>query len=186
VRRAKPTVMIGATGQPNTFNEALVRPMLEFTERPIVMPLSNPTSRAEATPTEILAWTDGRALIASGSPFDPVVHDGVTHNIAQCNNIYIFPAMGLGVGAVNARRVSEDMFLACAYALAKESPARGGLHNPLLPPLTQIREVSKRTAKAIALAAQKDGTADVVSEEEVVARIECKMWEPEYPRYRPI
>jgi len=186
VRRAKPTVMIGATGHANTFNEALIRPMLEFTENPVIMPLSNPTSRAEATPAEILEWTDGRALIASGSPFEPVVYEGETRVIAQCNNIYIFPAMGLGVGAVNARRVSEGMFLACAYALAKESPARDGLHNPLLPALPQIREVSKRTAKAIALAAQKDGTADVVSEEEVVARIECKMWEPEYPRYRPV
>lgn len=186
VKRARPTVMIGATGHPNTFTEALVRPMLQFTERPIVMPLSNPTSRAEATPKELLEWTDGKALIASGSPFDPVEYEGVVHNIAQCNNIYIFPAMGLGVGAVNARRVSENMFLACAYALAEESPAREGLELPLLPPLPQIREVSKRTAKAIALAAQEDGTADMVSEEEVVARIECKMWEPEYPRYRPV
>jgi malate dehydrogenase (oxaloacetate-decarboxylating) len=186
VRRAKPTVMIGATGSPNTFSEALVRPMLEFTERPVIMPLSNPTSRAEATPAEILEWTDGRALIASGSPFDPVEVDGVVHHIAQCNNIYIFPAMGLGVCAVNARRVSEKMFIACAEALAKESPALAGLDRPLLPPLPSIREVSKRTAKAIALAAQADGTADMVSEDEVVARIECKMWEPEYARYRPV
>ena len=186
VRRARPTVLIGATGQPNTFTEELVRPMLEFTERPVVMPLSNPTSRAEATPTQILDWTDGRALVASGSPFDPVVRDGVVHRIAQCNNVYVFPAMGLGISAVNARRVSENMFLACAQALAEESPAIGDLSQPLLPPLPRIREVTRLTAKAVALAAEEDGTADIVSMEELDARIDCQMWEPKYERYRPV
>ena len=186
VHHARPTVLIGATGQPGTFTEELVRPLLGFNDRPVVMSLSNPTLRAEATPAEILDWTDGRALVASGSPFAPVHRDGVVHQVSQCNNIYVFPAMGLGICAVNARRVSEDMFLACAYALAEESPAILDLEQPLLPRLPQIREVTMRTAKAIALAAQADGTADIVPEEELDERLHRQMWEPEYERYRPI
>ncbi|MBL4770098.1 MAG: NAD-dependent malic enzyme, partial [Planctomycetes bacterium] len=113
-QRANPTVMIGATGRANTNSKALVRPMLAFTDHPVVMPLSNPTSRAEATPTLILEWTDGRALIATGSPFEPVERNGVLHRIRPVPQRLRLPHHGPGVGSVNARRVSESMFLACA------------------------------------------------------------------------
>lgn len=185
IANARPTVMIGTTGQPGTFTEELVRPLLEFTDRPVILPLSNPTSRAEATPAELLAWTDGRALVATGSPFDAVDFEGQERTIAQCNNVYIFPAMGLAVSSVNARRISERMFLAAARALAKHSPAIDDPTAALLPPLTKIREVSRSVAKAIALAAQEDGTADRLSQEDVDEKIECEMWEPAYQELVP-
>jgi malate dehydrogenase (oxaloacetate-decarboxylating) len=185
IAAARPTVMIGATGQPDTFTEELVRPLLEFTDRPVIMPLSNPTSRSEATPEQLLHWTDGRALVATGSPFEPVDHDGVRRRIAQCNNVYIFPAMGLGITAVNARRVSEGMFLAAARALAELSPAIEDPNAALLPPLTSIREASRRVAVAVALAAQADGTADLLSEEDLQAKITDAMWEPAYRELVP-
>ncbi len=118
MRNARPTILIGASGQPGTFTEEIVRAMAEHAERPIIFPLSNPTSRAEATPADLIAWTDGRALIATGSPFDDVEYGGRRFPIAQCNNSYIFPGLGLGVRAVGARRVSDAMFMAAARALA--------------------------------------------------------------------
>ena len=118
VRNVRPTILIGASGQPGTFTEAIVRAMAEHVDRPIIFPLSNPTSRAEATPADLIAWTDGRALIATGSPFDDVSYGGRRFPIAQCNNSYIFPGLGLGVLAVGARRVTDAMFMAAARALA--------------------------------------------------------------------
>jgi malate dehydrogenase (oxaloacetate-decarboxylating) len=149
------------------------------------MPLSNPTSRAEAVPADLLEWTDGRALIATGSPFDPVDYEGKTRRIAQCNNVYIFPAMGLGVLAVNARRVTDSMFLAAARALAEMSPALEDLSAPLLPRLTRIREVSDHIAHAVARCAQEEGIADLVSGSELKSRITATRWSPCYREYIP-
>ena len=133
VRNAQPTMLIGVSGQPGTFTEAIVRSMAEHAERPIIFPLSNPTSRSEALPSDLLAWTGGRALIATGSPFDDLSYGGHTFPIAQCNNSYIFPGLGLGVLAVKARRVSDAMVMAAARALAECSPSRGNSAGALLP-----------------------------------------------------
>ena len=142
VRHARPTILIGVSGQPGVFTEEIVRTMAGLVDRPIIFPLSNPTSRSEASPTDLLAWTDGRALIATGSPFDDVTHDGRRYPIAQCNNSYIFPGVGLGVLAVKARRVNDAMLMAAARALASCSPARNDPSASLLPPLTESRAVS--------------------------------------------
>jgi malate dehydrogenase (oxaloacetate-decarboxylating) len=180
VRNARPTVLVGVTGQAGAFTEDVVRQMARHAERPIIFPLSNPTSRAEATPADLLRWTDGRAIIATGSPFDPVQHAGVTHAIAQCNNSYVFPAMGLGVLASRARRVTEGMFNVAAVALQDTSPALSDATASLLPPLTDIRRVARHIAKAVAVQAIKDGVADALSSDELDQRINETMWTPQY------
>jgi malate dehydrogenase (oxaloacetate-decarboxylating) len=180
VRNAKPTVMIGATGQSGVFTESVVREMARHTKIPVIFPLSNPTSRVEAIPSDIIAWTDGRAIIATGSPFDSVEHDGVTHVISQCNNSYIFPAIGLAVLAVKASRVTEGMFMAAALALRDESPALNDSTAPLLPPLSEIRSVTGRIAMAVAIAAQRDGVASLKEADLVKKRLAENMWDPAY------
>ena len=180
VRNARPTAIIGATGQPNTFTKEIVTLMAGRTERPIFMPLSNPTSKSEATPADLLEWTAGKALIATGSPFDPVQSGGRLHTISQANNVYIFPAVGLGVLAANAVRVTEGMFLAAALALGEASPAKGDPDAPLLPPLNEIRSLAKTIALAVAKQARDEGIADRVTDAELEARIEDHMWEPVY------
>ncbi|MCG8585566.1 MAG: oxaloacetate-decarboxylating malate dehydrogenase, partial [Pirellulales bacterium] len=183
IRHAKPTVLVGATGQPGAFTEEIVREMASHCERPAIFPLSNPTSRAEATPADLLEWTDGRAIVATGSPFDPVVHDGVTHEIAQCNNSYIFPAMGTAILASRARRVTDEMFMAAAIALKECSPALKTPHASLLPALSDIRTVACRIAVAVARQAQGQGVADATSEEELQRRIDETIWTPNYVPY---
>tara|TARA_R110002095_G_scaffold213518_2_gene204268 strand:- start:2486 stop:4156 length:1671 start_codon:yes stop_codon:yes gene_type:complete len=180
VRNSKPGVLIGATGQPGAFSEAIIREMAKHVERPVIFPLSNPTSRAEATPADLLNWTHGKAVIATGSPFDPVEHNGVTHVIAQCNNSYIFPAMGLGILASRARRVTDSMFVAAAAALKETSPALKDPTASLLPSLTIIREVGQKIARAVVEAAIEAGVADSITPEEIDERIEETMWKPEY------
>lgn len=180
VRNAKPTVLIGATGQPGAFTEQDVREMAKHAQRPIIFPLSNPTSRTEATPADLLKWTDGKAVVATGSPFAPVTYDGVEHTIAQCNNSYIFPAMGLGILASRARRVTDRMFMSAAVALQEKSPAIENVHASLLPALRDIREVSRHIATAVALQAQREGVAEETSPEILQQRIDTTMWSPEY------
>ena len=182
VRNARPTVLIGVTGQAGTFTEPIIREMAAHTDRPIILPLSNPTSRAEAKPADLLKWTDGRALIATGSPFDPVEHKGRTHVIAQCNNSYIFPAIGLAVLAVRARRVTDEMFMVAATALKEMSPALDNPQASLLPPLRDIRSVSLHIARAVATEAQREGVADPCPPEELDERLDRTMWKPEYRR----
>ena len=148
--------------------------MARHVERPIVFPLSNPTIKCEATPKCLLAWTDGRALIATGSPFDQVTVNGQTVSIGQCNNSFIFPGVGLGVLASKARRVSNEMFLAAALALAELSPALEDARQPLFPPLERVREVSKRVALAVAVEAQRSGLAKKTSLDELERCIVAK------------
>jgi malate dehydrogenase (oxaloacetate-decarboxylating) len=181
VENARPSVMIGVTGVPGLFTEDVVRAMAATTDHPIIMPLSNPTSRAEATAADVIEWTDGRALVATGSPFDPVVRDGVTHVIAQSNNSYIFPGVGLGVCAVSARRVSDEMFMAAAHALADsvEGHERG---DPVLPPLGRIRQVSRAIAIAVGKQAQAQGLAEP-SETPVDDLVDRATWQPQYRPY---
>ena len=134
VRNAHPSVLIGVSGQPGLFTEEIIREMARGTERPIVFPLSNPTSRSEARPADVIAWTDGRAIVATGSPFAPVEHGGRTHVISQNNNAYIFPGIGLGVVAAHARRVTDNMMMAAALALSGIAPAATETGMPILPP----------------------------------------------------
>jgi len=180
VHNAKPTVMIGATGQAGVFSESVVREMALHTEVPVIFPLSNPTSRAEARPADIIEWTQGRAIVATGSPFGPVVRDGDTHVISQCNNSYVFPAIGLAVLAVKAKRVTERMFMAAALALKDASPAVQDPREPLLPPLGKIRDVTRGIALAVSRAAQEDGVAENMGDAELESRIDASMWTPAY------
>ncbi|RCV89141.1 NAD-dependent malic enzyme [Billgrantia montanilacus] len=183
-RRVKPTVMIGVCGQKGIFTEEVVRAMHAGCERPLIMPLSNPTSRAEATPWDVLNWTDGQALVATGSPFQPVVYDGETYPIAQCNNAYIFPGIGLGVVASGARRVTDAMLMAASRALAREAPLVKDGEGALLPALSQIRELSKAIAFDVAAQAQGEGVALKTDGIKLRQAIERSSWEPEYRRYR--
>jgi malate dehydrogenase (oxaloacetate-decarboxylating) len=160
VMNARPTILIGTSGQPGTFTEEIVRAIGPYAERPIIFPLSNPTSRSEATPADLIAWTGGRALIATGSPFETVSYGGRRYPIAQFNSSYIFPGLGLGVLASGARRVSDAMFMAAARALADYSMASRDPAAPLLPPLAESRQVSRAIALAVAAAAQREGLAE--------------------------
>jgi len=180
VRHAKPTVLVGVSGQPGLFTEEIVRAMAGGTRRPIIFPLSNPTSRIEATPSDLIAWTDGRALIATGSPFEPVDYGGRSYPVAQCNNSYIFPGMGLGILAAGARRVSDQMFMAAGEALAACPPASQDREAPLLAPLSQVREISRAIALAVASQAQSEGLAEKTTPEELRKRIEATFWKPAY------
>jgi malate dehydrogenase (oxaloacetate-decarboxylating) len=179
IRNAKPTALIGVTGVPGLFTEEVVRAMLAGNDQPIIMPLSNPTSRAEATAPDVLAWTDGKALVATGSPFTPVSLNGVTYTIAQSNNSYIFPGVGLGVRAVRSRRVSEEMMMAAAHALAAAVDAKEP-GDSLLPPLADVRSVSRKIALAVAAVAQQQGHAEPSTAEELEAAVDAAMWQPEY------
>ena len=183
VHNAKPTVLVGATGQAGVFTEEIVRKMARHTDRPIIFPLSNPTSRAEATPTDLLKWTDGRAIVATGSPFEPVEYNGQSHTIAQCNNSYIFPAMGTGILASQANRVTDRMFMAAAIALKECSPALKDPNASLLPALDDIREVSRHIALAVAREAQQQDVAQKTSDTDLVHRIDETMWTPAYTSY---
>jgi malate dehydrogenase (oxaloacetate-decarboxylating) len=162
------------------FTEEIVRELAGKTERPIIFPLSNPTSRAEAHPAELDAWTDGRALVATGSPFAPLHRDGVQRPIAQCNNAYIFPAMGLAVTAAQATRVTNEMMRSAAAALGDASPALVDPTRPLLPAWSDIPEIALRIAHAVALQAVVDGVAPKRSHEELAARIADVRWTPVY------
>jgi malate dehydrogenase (oxaloacetate-decarboxylating) len=181
VNNGRPSILIGVSGQPGLFTEDIVRAMAAEAERPIIFPLSNPTSRAEAVPEDLIQWTDGKALIATGSPFDPVTHNGTTYKIGQSNNTYIFPAMGLGIIGAGATRVTDGMFMAAAEALAD---ATDGLDEPgasLLPAIADIRAVSRKIARAVALQAQVDGVAPQSSEDALDAALAEKYWTPAYP-----
>ena len=184
VANARATILIGLSGQPGLFTEPIVREMARHAPRPIILPLSNPTSRAEATPEDLLAWTDGRAIVATGGAFPDVVFRGRTIPIAQCNNSYVFPAMGLGVLASGARRVTDAMFMAAAEALSESSPVLRDADEPLLPRLRDIRDVTRHIARAIALQAQRDAVADAISPEELEARLTANFWIPAYPILR--
>jgi len=184
VANAHPTVLIGASGQTGAFSEAVVREMARQVDRPVIFPLSNPTERSEATPSDLVAWTDGRAVIGTGSPFPPVLRNGRSVPVDQTNNAYVYPGVGLGAIAVRARHISDTMFLAAARAFAELSPAKSPSHVNFLPPLVELPAVSFHVAMAVARQAQVDGSAPPSSEEELAAVIRAKMWNPAYATYR--
>jgi malate dehydrogenase (oxaloacetate-decarboxylating) len=186
VTNAKPTVLIGVSGQAGTFTEEAVRAMAAGVERPIIFPLSNPTSRAEAVPADLMIWTEGRALIGTGSPFPPVKRKGRYVPVDQTNNSYIFPGMGLGVLSARARRLTDGMFLAAAKCLAELSPARRGESGRLLPPVSRLRSVSLAIARAAAIQAMKEGVADPRDEALLESQIRANIWDPVYLPYRAL
>jgi malate dehydrogenase (oxaloacetate-decarboxylating) len=183
VRNARPTVLIGVSGQPGAFSETVVRAMAERNRRPVIFPLSNPTSRSEATPEDIEAWSEGRALIGTGSPFPPLLRDGRRFNVDQTNNSYIFPGVGLGAIAVKARHITDAMFVAAAKALAAASPAADNPADNLLPPVTALREVAFAVALATAIEAHKDGLTEGIETDQIEDAIRAKMWAPRYLHY---
>ena len=173
--------MIGLSTVGGAFSEPIVREMARKVERPIIFPLSNPTSKSEAKAEDLIRWTDGRALVASGSPFAPVSYGGRKIPIAQCNNIYIFPAMGLGVVASGARRVTEPMMLAAARALAGNSPALKDASASLLPPLTALRRGGcGDRGRGWQSRHRRDGVAPKLSEDELRQRVLKTQWTPAY------
>lgn len=173
-------ILIGLSTVGGAFSEKVVREMAWKVARPIIFPLSNPTSKSEATAEDLIRWTEGRALVATGSPFPPVDYHGRRIPIAQCNNVYIFPAMGLGVVASRARRVTDTMMLAAARTLAANSPALKDASASLLPPLTDLRRVAAEIAVAVGIAAQKDGVAVQIAEDELRERVAATQWTPGY------
>ena len=184
VRNARASVLIGVSGMPGVFTEEMIRRMALHAERPIIMPLSNPTSHAEVTPASAIEWTDGRAIVATGSPFPDVNYDGHLHRVGQANNVFVFPGMGLGVLTVGARRVSDRMFLAASKALASAVGADLVGAGQLYPSIADVRATSAAVAKAVAHQAVSEGLADPMPD--IDQRVEEEMWFPEYLPYRPI
>ncbi|GAA3900314.1 NAD-dependent malic enzyme [Gibbsiella dentisursi] len=184
VRHVHPTVLVGVSGQPGLFSEEIVKEMHRHCPRPIIMPLSNPTSRAEAAPQDLIAWTQGAALIATGSPFAPVFYQDELYDIAQCNNAYIFPGLGLGILAAKARRVTEGMLMAASHALAAHSPLVLTEQGGLLPPVAEIETLSRAIAFAVGRAAQQDDVAPTMSEDALRTAIEDMFWQAQYAPYK--
>lgn len=184
VKNAHPTVLIGTSGQPGVFTEEIVRHMSRNVERPVIFPLSNPTHRAEATPNDLIKWTNEKAIIGTGSPFSDVIKQNKTFRVDQTNNAYIFPGLGLGLIAVNAKLITDAMFMAAAKALADCSPAKMNKEGNLLPPLTAIRDVSFKVAMAVAKEAIHSGLADFDESQDLEKVIREMMWVPEYLPYR--
>ena len=180
---AKPTVLIGVSGQQGAFTEPAIRKMAENVERPVIFPISNPTTRSEATPEQLIAWTNGRAIVGTGSPFPPVAWNGRSIAIDQINNTYVFPGIGLGVLASGAGRVSDGMFMAAAKALAALSPAMADKNGRLLPPVCDLRKVAVAVAAAVANQAQAEGLAGRSAASSAEGQLREQVWEPEYQPY---
>ncbi|TQV88773.1 NAD-dependent malic enzyme [Aliikangiella coralliicola] len=184
VRESKPTILIGVSGVAGLMSEEVIKTMYASCPKPIVLPLSNPTSKVEALPSDVIEWTEGNAIVATGSPFDPVSYQDKSYPIAQCNNSYIFPGVGLGVIASGATRVTEEMFMTSSDALAACSPLVKGTGDTLLPDLCEIREVSRYIAVQVGLKAMEQGVATKVDREVLERAVEQSFWLPEYRDYR--
>jgi malate dehydrogenase (oxaloacetate-decarboxylating) len=182
VARTHPTVLIGTSGRAGAFTEAIVREMAAHAERPVILPMSNPTALSEAVPGDLIAWSSGRALVATGSPYTPVVYGGVHYEIGQANNALIFPGLGLGVIVCRARRVTGGMLLAAARAVADlvDISTPGA---PLLPRIADLRETSIVVAAAVAREAEAEDLTSVTLSSDLAGQLRALMWEP---RYRPV
>jgi malate dehydrogenase (oxaloacetate-decarboxylating) len=185
VKAVKPTVLVGTSGEPGTFTEEIIREMARHVSRPLVFPMSNPTSKSEATPADVIAWTDGRALVATGSPFDPVAWEGRTITIGQGNNVFIFPGVGLGVLVSEAREVADSLFAAAAERLAEEVGAEDLAAGSLFPAVRNIRRVTARIAEAVAREARDRDLGRRLSDQEVTRAVAEAMWEPAYLPLEP-
>ena len=180
---AKPTILIGVSGQPNLFPEQVIHAMSTVNERPIIFPLSNPVSQVEATPENIYEWSEGRAIVATGSPFAAVEYDGEKRTVSQCNNAYIFPGIGLGVVSARINRISDEMLLTAADTLAEWSNRTIKDKSALLPPLTELQALSKEMAFNVAKVAQMQNLCSPISDDDLRAVIEANFWKPEYREY---
>jgi malate dehydrogenase (oxaloacetate-decarboxylating) len=183
IQHAKPSVLIGVSGQAGAFTEEAVREMAKHTIRPVIFPLSNPTSRSEATPQNLMDWTEGRALISTGSPFEPVTVAGRKVHIAQTNNSYVFPGLALGIVASKARRVTDTMVKAAAQELVRQLPTQTDRQASLLPPIGDARRLGRSIAQAVGRQAILDGQAQVTGEDALDCEIEANIWEPVYVPY---
>jgi malic enzyme len=186
VEALKPTVLIGTSGTPGTITEPVVRAMAKGARRPIIFPLSNPTSKAEAIPADLIRWTEGRALVATGSPFSPVTYEGRTFHIGQGNNVYIFPGIGLGVLVSQAKAVIPAMFNAAAKALADFVSEDDLTASALYPPLSKLREVTASIACAVVTVARDSGVGESIPEERIMSAVRAEMWTPNYPELVPV
>ncbi|MGV9249049.1 NAD-dependent malic enzyme [Streptomyces sp. NPDC003710] len=185
VRRVRPTILIGTSGQGGAFTEEIVRAMAAHVRRPVILPMSNPTRLAEAVPADLLAWTDGRALIATGSPFAPVEFEGVTYEIGQANNALVFPGLGLGAIVAGADRVTDRMLVAAAHAVAGQTDATTP-GAPILPLIDRLRETSVAVAVAVARAAAQDGVAHTPVGDDIEERVRAAAWQPDYPPVKAV
>ena len=183
---AKPTILIGVSGQPGLFTEQVIKAMHQGCKRPIIFPLSNPSKQVEATPQQVIEWTDGQAVIATGSPFAPVEYKGKTYVTPQCNNSYIFPGLGLGIIACGAKRVTDEMLMATSLCLANASPIANTGEGSLLPPLTEIAKLSREMAFDVAKIAIEQGHALQITDEKLREKIAKNFWTPQYRDYRRV
>ncbi|MEP6862904.1 MAG: NAD-dependent malic enzyme, partial [Deltaproteobacteria bacterium] len=185
VRQVHPTVLIGVSGQAGAFTEGAVREMARHTQRPVIFPLSNPTSRSEATAQDLIDWTEGRALVSSGSPFAPASFEGRTIAINQTNNSYIFPGLALGIIASRARRVTDTMIMAAAKELTLHVPTRADPTAPLLPPIAAARPLSRSIAIAVGRQAIREGVAEL-EDDGLERAIDANIWQPVYVPYERV
>lgn len=183
---AKPDILIGVSGQPGLFTEQVIKAMHQGCKQPIIFPLSNPIKQVEAMPEDVIAWTNGEAIVATGSPFEPVTFNGKEHIIPQCNNSYIFPGIGLGVVAVGAKRITDEMLMVASETLAAASPRANTGEGSLLPPLTQVEALSKKIAFNVAKKAIEQSVALEISDEKLASLIEKNYWLPEYRDYKRV
>jgi malic enzyme len=186
IARVQPTMLIGTSGVAGAFSEKAIREMAAHVERPVIFPLSNPTARTEAVPADILAWTDGRALIATGSPFEPVAMNGIDHLIGQANNVFIFPGLGLGAIVAEAREITDEMFLLAARTLAEMVTPERLAAGALYPAVSDLRRVSREIAARVVCQSRDCGVGRLYRDDEVFGAVDSAMWYPEYLPYRPM
>ncbi len=184
VQHAKPDILIGVSGVPGLFTQEVIELMAQHHELPIIFPLSNPSRQVEAHPLDVIKWTQGKVIIATGSPFGEVEYEGNAYHVAQCNNSYIFPGIGLGVIVSKASVISDEMIMASSNTLADVSPLSNTGKGGLLPPLTEITDLIKSIAFKVAKVAMQQGHALTVSDEELKGRIDKYFWSPEYRQYK--
>ncbi|MBI2743254.1 MAG: NAD-dependent malic enzyme [Chlamydiales bacterium] len=183
VENAEPSILIGVSTQAGAFTKEIVQAISRAHPRPIILPLSNPTSRCEAHPKDLIEWTDGRAIVATGSPFEPVEYKGKSYPIAQCNNVYIFPGVGLGVVSCQARKVTDKMFLKAARVLSDHAPILKNPKGALFPDFESLRAICFEIALGVAETALHEGVANSITPAELKSRIQANIWTPDYPLY---
>jgi malic enzyme len=185
IRHVRPTILIGTSGAAGSFTESAIREMAKQVPTPVIFPLSNPTSKTEATPGDIVTWSGGRALVATGSPFKPVSYAGITHVIGQANNTFIFPGVGLGVILSGAREVTDEMFLTAAQTLADQVTPERLAQGALYPKATSLRQVSRAIAIRVIREARDSGIGRAYHDDQIEPAVDAAMWYPAYANYRP-